>query len=129
MSAPVESYRTWVIDHRVDAATYERLGDARQLADARSESVGALIVGACRDPEALIAAGADWVKIVEPVESADPGSARASAGCVARCGSVGRTANAAAILAPFRPRVVLAASYSHPAAPTVASGRRASRSV
>jgi len=99
MSAPVESCRTWVIDHRVDAATYERLGDARQLADARSESVGALIVGACRDPEALIAAGADWVKIVEPV---------GSAGHVARCGSVGRTANAEAILAPFRPRVVLA---------------------
>ncbi len=99
MSAPVESCRTWVIDHRVDAATYERLGDARQLADARSESVGALIVGACRDPEALIAAGADWVKIVEPV---------GSAGRVARCGPAGRTASAEAILAPLRPRVVLA---------------------
>jgi electron transfer flavoprotein alpha subunit len=99
MSSRVESCRTWVIDHRVDAATYERLGDARQLADARSESVGALIVGACRDPEALIAAGADCVKIVEPAESA---------GCVARSGPAARTANAEVILAALRPRLVLA---------------------
>jgi electron transfer flavoprotein alpha subunit len=99
MSAPVESCRTWVIDHRVDAATYERLGDARQLADARSESVGALIVGACCGPEALIAAGADCVKIVEPTESA---------GCVARCGPAARTANAEVTLAALRPRLVLA---------------------
>ncbi len=108
MSAPVEWCRTWVIDHRVDAATYERLGDARQLADARSESVGALIVGACCDPGALIAAGADCVKIVKPVRPADPGSAGGSAGRVAGCGPLGRTANAEAILAPYRPRVVLA---------------------
>ena len=117
MSAPVESCRSWVIDHRVDAATYERLGDARQLADARSESVGVLIVGACGDPGALIAAGADRVMIVEPVTSAEPGSARGSvdpgfadgaADHVTRCGSVGRTANADAVLRAFRPRLVLA---------------------
>ena len=65
MSAHVESCRTWVIDHRVDAATCERLGDARQLADARSEAVGALIVGSRCDPETLIAAGSDFVKIVD----------------------------------------------------------------
>ena len=108
MSAPVERCRTWVIDHRVDAATYERLGDARQLADARSESVGSLIVGACCDPEALIAAGADCVKIVESVGLADPVSAGGSAGRVAECGPLGRTANAEAILASYRPRVVFA---------------------
>lgn len=99
MSTPVASCRTWVIDHRVDAATCERLGDARQLADARSESVGALIVSSRCDPEALIAAGADCVKIVEPVASSAPESA---------CGSAGLTLNAEAILAPHRPRVVLA---------------------
>ena len=108
MPAPVECCRTWVIDHRVDAATYERLGDARQLADARSESVGALIVGACCDPEALIAAGADCVKIVKPVRSAGPDSAVEAAGHVAGCGPLARSANAEAILVPFRPRVVLA---------------------
>jgi len=135
MSASVESCRTWVIDHCVDGATYERLGDARQLADARSESVGVLIVGACRDPKALIAAGADCVKIVEPVPSEDqgsaggladsssasgpagpgsavgsvgPNSACGSAGHVARFGPRGRVANAEAILAAFQPRVVLA---------------------
>jgi len=135
MSAHVDSCGTWVIDHRVDTATYERLGDARQLADARSESVGALIVGTCRDPDALIAAGADCVKIVEPVlsedqdcadgsadsssasgsagpgsisGSADPRSARGPVVHVARCGPRARTANAEAILAAFRPRVVLA---------------------
>jgi electron transfer flavoprotein alpha subunit len=108
MSAPVESCRTWVIDHCVDAATYERLGDARQLADAREESVGVLIVGACGDPEALIAAGADCVKIVEPAPSESSGSARGSAGHAARFGPRARIANAEAILTAFRPRVVLA---------------------
>ncbi len=99
MSAPAAPCRTWVIDHRVDAATRERLGDARQLADLRSESVGALIVGSCCDSEALITAGADCVKIVEPVSPAYSASV---------CGSAGRTLNAEAILAPLRPRVVLA---------------------
>jgi len=108
MSAQVDSLHTWVIDDCVDAATYERLGDARQLADACSESVGALIVGSCRDPEALIAAGADCVKIVEPAASADAASDSNSAAGVARCGPRNRTANAEAILATFRPRVVLA---------------------
>jgi len=106
MSAHVESLRVWVIDHCVDAATCERLGDARQLADARSESVGALIVGTCRDPEALIAAGADCVKIVEPIGSA--GADSGSPADVARSGPEARTANAEAILAAFRPSVVLA---------------------
>jgi len=91
--------RTWVIDHRVDAATFERLGDARELADARSESVGALIVGPCREPEALIRAGADCVKIVEPVSPSAPEGIHGLASC---------TCNAAAILAPHRPRLVLA---------------------
>jgi electron transfer flavoprotein alpha subunit len=99
MSAPVTACRTWVIDHRVDAATYERLGDARQLADAHSESVGVLIVGSSCDSAALIAAGADCVKLVEPGVSSVPKSA---------CGSEGRTLNAESILAPLRPRVVLA---------------------
>ncbi len=116
MSAPAEPCRNWVIDHRVDAATFERLGDARQLADARSESVGALIVGACADPGALIAAGADCVTIVEPVGSAEPGTAHESvssdfagdaADDVARFGSAARTANVEAVLAPLRPRLVL----------------------
>ena len=117
MSSPVESCRTWVIDHRVDAATYERLGDARQLADAVSESAGVLIAGACPDPQALIAAGADYVKIVEPdssttqsaaVVSADRGSARGPAVDGSRFGPRGRSASAEAVLAPVRPRVVLA---------------------
>jgi len=99
MPAPAEPCRIWVIDHRVDAATCERLGDARQLADARSESVGVLIVGSCCDPEALIAAGADCVKIVEPVS---PSSAEFVGGLASR------TLNAAAILGPLRPRLVLA---------------------
>jgi electron transfer flavoprotein alpha subunit len=99
MSAPVTACRTWVIDHRVDAATYERLGDARQLADAHSESVGALIVGSRCDSEALIAAGADCVKLVEPAVSSAPESA---------FGSASRTLNAESILAPLRPRAVLA---------------------
>ena len=129
-----ESCRNWVIDHRVDAATFERLGDARQLADARSESVGVLIVGGCGDPGALIAAGADCVKIVTPIGAArppssreaveplsarefvEPGFARGSvdsdfasdaADAVACFGSASRTANAAAVLAPIRPRLVL----------------------
>jgi len=117
MPSPGGSCRCWVIDHRVDAATYERLGDARQVADARSETVGVLIVGACGDPGALIAAGADCVKIVGPAAPADssaardplaPGLAGKTADDVAGCGSVGRVANAESILAPFRPRLVLA---------------------
>ena len=116
MSAPAESCRNWVIDHHVDAATFERLGDARELADTRSESVGVLIVGACSDPSALIAAGADCVTIVEPVGSAELGSARGSlnpdfagdaADDLARFGSAARTANVEAVLAPLRPRLVL----------------------
>jgi electron transfer flavoprotein alpha subunit len=99
MSAPAESCRTWVIDQCVDAATCERLGDARQLADVRSESVGALIVGSHCDPAVLIAAGADVVKIVEPVASSGPDFDG---------GSAFRVLNAEAILAPFRPRLVLA---------------------
>jgi len=99
MSASIDSCRSWVIDHRVDAATCERIGDARRLADARSESVGALIVGSRCDPKALIAAGADCLKLVEPVASSIPESA---------CGALGRSLNAEAILAPLRPRVVLA---------------------
>jgi electron transfer flavoprotein alpha subunit len=99
MSAPDESCRTWVIDHRIDTATCERLGDARQLADARSESVGALIVGSHCDPAVLIAAGADVVKIVEPVAPSEPDFDG---------GSAFRALNAEAILAPFRPRLVLA---------------------
>jgi electron transfer flavoprotein alpha subunit len=108
MSAPIESCRTWVIDHRVDAATYERLGDARQLADARSESVGVLIAGACSDPEALIAAGADCLKLVESVGSVESESTRGSVEPNSALGSVGRAANAEAVLAPLRPRLVLA---------------------
>ena len=91
MSATVESCRTWVIDTRVDAATRERLGDARQLADARSESVGALIVGAECDPDPLIASGADTIVVVEGT-----------------CGAAGRVAIAEQILAAIRPRAVLA---------------------
>jgi electron transfer flavoprotein alpha subunit len=65
----------------------------------------------------LIAAGANCVKVVESVGSADPGSSgnsadsisvSGSAGHGARFGPRGRTANAEAILAAFRPRVVLA---------------------
>jgi electron transfer flavoprotein alpha subunit len=99
MSASAELCRTWVIDHRIDAATCERLGDARQLADARSESVGALIVGSHCDPAVLIAAGADVVKIVDPLVSSGSGFDG---------GSVFRALNAEAILAPIRPRLVLA---------------------
>ncbi|MBW2578149.1 MAG: hypothetical protein JRE38_08785, partial [Deltaproteobacteria bacterium] len=99
MSASAESCRTWVIDHRIDAATCERLGDARQLADARSESVGALIVGSHCDPAVLIAAGADVVKIVDPLASSDPDFDG---------GSAFRALNAEAILAPIQPRLVLA---------------------
>jgi len=91
MSATVESCRTWVIDTHVDASTRERLGDARQLADALSESVGALIVGPECDPDALLASGADTVKIVEGTR-----------------GAANRIAIAVRILAPLRPRVVLA---------------------
>jgi len=108
MPAPLESCRFWVIDHRVDASTYERLGDARQLADACSESVGVLIAGACPDPAALIAAGADRATIIEPVDSAASGGARGSTTGHARCGSRARVAHAEAVLAPLRPRVVLA---------------------
>jgi len=99
MSASGAPCRIWVIDHRVEAATCERLGDARRLADAGSESVGALIVGTRCDPIALIAAGADCVKLVEPAASAVAESA---------CGSEARIQNAEAILAPLRPRLVLA---------------------
>jgi electron transfer flavoprotein alpha subunit len=88
-----------VIDHRVDTATNERLGDARELADVGSLSVGILIVGACGDPQALIEAGADCVKIVEPAKGADP---------VCALGPAERVANAEAILVPLRPRLVLA---------------------
>jgi len=99
MPVPVEPCRIWVIDRCVDAATYERLGDARELADGCSESVGVLIVGPCCDPEALITAGADCVKIIEPVSRSAPESVRGSASCAL---------NAEAILAPLRPRLVLA---------------------
>ena len=91
MSASVEACRTWVIDTRVDASTRERLGDARQLADAMSESVGALIVGPQCNPDALLASGADTVKIVEGT-----------------CGAAGRIAIAEPLLAATRPRAVLA---------------------
>ena len=100
MPVPAEPCRIWVIDHCVDAATYERLGDARELSDAGSESVGALIVGPCCNPEALIAAGADCVKIVEPVSPSRPEFVGGSKSC---------TRNAEAILGPLRPRLVLAA--------------------
>jgi len=99
MPAAAAPCRIWVIDQRVDAATFERLGDARELADAGAQSVGALIVGPCADPDALIAAGADCVKVVERAATADPDSA---------CRSTFRSRNAEAILADSRPRVVLA---------------------
>jgi len=91
MSATVGSCRTWVIDTRVDASTRERLGDARQLADALSESVGALIVGPECDPDALLASGADTIKIVEGT-----------------LGAAARIAITERILISIRPRVVLA---------------------
>jgi len=81
MPAASAPCRIWVIDHRIDVATFERLGDARELADASAQSVGALILGPCADPDALIAAGADCVKIVERAAAADPGSACGSASC------------------------------------------------
>jgi len=99
MPAASAPCRIWVIDHRIDVATFERLGDARELADASAQSVGALILGPCADPDALIAAGADCVKIVERAAAADPDSA---------CGSASCNQDAEAILAAARPRVVLA---------------------
>jgi electron transfer flavoprotein alpha subunit len=91
MSATVETRGIWVIDTRVDASTRERLGDARRLADASSASVGALIIGPECDPDALLASGADTVKIVD-----------------AACGAAGRIAIAEPMLSAMRPRVVLA---------------------
>jgi len=111
MSAPTGSQRFWVIDQRVDAATLERIGDARQLADAHADAVGVLIVGSCADPDALVAAGADRVAIVEPGDSAGTDSGREPAAATdgwAEGGAAARVANAAAILGAARPRLVLA---------------------
>lgn len=91
ISAAAEACRIWVIDQRVDTGTRERLGDARQVADTLSESVGALIVGPACDGRALIDSGADCVVLVE-----SDGAALA------------RVVNAAQILQRIRPRVVLA---------------------
>ncbi len=100
--------RIWVIDQRVDASTFERLGDARELADAGADRVGVLIAGPHGDPAELIAAGADLVKIAEPAESADAGATRGSRAEAVRCGARARVSLAEAALAPQRPRVVLA---------------------
>ncbi len=99
MPAEFDACGTWVLDHQVDTATFERLGDARQIADAQSDCVGALIVGACRDPELLIAAGADRVAIVEPPQAPDR---------ICAFGPAGRLANAEAFFDRCQPRLVLA---------------------
>jgi electron transfer flavoprotein alpha subunit len=91
MSANVDTGGIWVIDTRVDTPTRERLGDARQLADALSESVGALIVGPECDSDALVASGADTVKIADGTR-----------------GAAGRVTMAEQVLSALRPRVVLA---------------------
>jgi electron transfer flavoprotein alpha subunit len=99
MATSVAACRIWVIDDHFDVATFERLGDARALADAGGQSVGALIVGSCAEPDALIAAGADCVKLVERGAAARADSA---------LGSQVLSLNAGAILPAFRPRIVLA---------------------
>ena len=59
------SVRIWVVDHEVNAATLERLGDARSVADRLEVGVGAVVVGT-EDvaSETLIAHGADEVVLV-----------------------------------------------------------------
>ena len=54
----------WVVDRCAAEGTYERLGDARRLADAFGERVG--VVVAEGDAEQLIARGADLVVAVMP---------------------------------------------------------------
>jgi electron transfer flavoprotein alpha subunit len=56
----------WVIDRSAAQGTYERLGDARLVADALGERVGVIVVEG--DAEKLIAQGADLVVRVLPAE-------------------------------------------------------------
>jgi electron transfer flavoprotein alpha subunit len=56
----------WVIERCVAQGTYERLGDARQIADALDEPVGVIV--AKGDTDKLIAQGADLVVTVRPSE-------------------------------------------------------------
>jgi len=81
----------WVIDHQINAATLERLGDARQAA--QGDCVGALIVTAEPvDEQKLIHHGADDVMIIR----------------VERDGPKTRLAASAELLPPHQPQVVLA---------------------
>lgn len=91
MESAIRACRIWVLDQRVDASTRERLGDARRLADALSESVGVLVVGKACDARGSIARGADCVVSVE-----------------VDCGPAGRLANAEKVLGELRPRLVFA---------------------
>jgi len=63
---PALSASVWVIDRCAAQGTFERLGDARLLADAFGERVGVIVAEG--DAEKLIAHGADLVVAVMPAE-------------------------------------------------------------
>ena len=74
--------RVWVVDSAVGAGALERLADARQLADATHERVGALVVGdAAGDAQRLIQHGADHVCVV-PIRDAGQNTFFAAAATV-----------------------------------------------
>lgn len=82
----------WVLDETVQAATLERLGDARKVADALGGDVGVLLVGPdVPDHPLLIRHGADFVCHV----------------AVGTTGSQTRARIAVELLSPLRPRLVL----------------------
>src|SRR5579871_6370392 len=54
----------WVIEQSAVQGTYERLGDARRIADAFNASVGVIVAEG--DSDKLIARGADFVAVVRP---------------------------------------------------------------
>ncbi|MGQ0635092.1 MAG: electron transfer flavoprotein subunit alpha/FixB family protein [Planctomycetaceae bacterium] len=56
----------WLVEGPCCAGTFERLGDARRLADELGAQVGAMVVGA--EPDNLIAQGADLVVEVVPAK-------------------------------------------------------------
>jgi len=90
MTAQTARIHVWVVDHEVNAATLERLGDARRVAEA--DRVGALIVSSHPvDGQELIRHGADHVAMVR----------------VERDGPRTRLAAAAEVLARHRPRIAL----------------------
>jgi len=64
---PAVTVSIWVIDRCATRGTYERLGDARQVADALGERVGVIVAEG--DTQRMVAQGADFVVAAMPSDA------------------------------------------------------------